>query len=85
MKGLGEAVPGFTINTMIKEVDTNNNGTIELEELEEVIFVSKNIVCVNVCYCREKTHGFRTMMNHQGSRQIDRVSPHGLSNLSEPK
>ena len=66
MKGLGEAVPGFAINTMIKEVDTNNNGTIELEELEEVIFVSKNIVCINVCYCREKT-----MMDHQGSRQIE--------------
>ena len=49
MKGLGEAVPGFAINTMIKEVDMNNNGTIELEELEEVIFVSKNIVCINVC------------------------------------
>ena len=56
MKGLGEAVPGFAINTMIKEVDTNNNGTIELEELEEVIFVSKNIVCINVCYCREKVN-----------------------------
>ena len=38
MKDLGEEVGGYTIQDMIKEVDMNDNGTIELEELEEVIF-----------------------------------------------
>ena len=38
MKDLGEEVAGYTIQDMIREVDMNDNGTIELEELEEVIF-----------------------------------------------
>ena len=38
MKDLGEEVGGYTIQDMIEEVDMNDNGTIELEELEEVIF-----------------------------------------------
>ena len=38
MNDLGEAVGGYTIQDMIEEVDMNDNGTIELEELEEVIF-----------------------------------------------
>ena len=38
MKDLGEEVGGYTIQDMIKEVDMNDDGTIELEELEEVIF-----------------------------------------------
>ena len=38
MKDLGGEVAGYTIQDMIREVDMNDNGTIELEELEEVIF-----------------------------------------------
>lgn len=38
MKDLGEEVAGYTIQDMIREVDMNDNGTIELEELEEVTF-----------------------------------------------
>ena len=36
MKSLGEDIPGYKLREIIKEVDTNQNGTIEFNEFLEV-------------------------------------------------
>lgn len=36
MKSLGEEIPGFKLRDIIKEVDKNQNGTVEFEEFLEV-------------------------------------------------
>ena len=36
MKALGEVVPGYKIRDMIKEVDIDENGTVEFDEFVEV-------------------------------------------------
>ena len=41
MKALGEAVPGYKIREMIKEVDIDENGTVEFQE-----FLTVSAVCV---------------------------------------
>ena len=38
MKALGESVPGYKIRDMIKEVDLDENGTVEFSEFLEVRF-----------------------------------------------
>jgi len=54
LEDLGEEVAGFKIQDMIKEVDLNNNGTIELGELIEVNLCRRTPFCLEVltCYCR---------------------------------
>ncbi len=36
LKALGESVPGYMIRNMIKEVDLDENGTVEFDEFLEV-------------------------------------------------
>lgn len=36
MKALGESIPGYKIRDIIKEVDINENGTVEFTEFLEV-------------------------------------------------
>ena len=36
MRSLGEEIPGYRLREIIKEVDTNQNGTIEFNEFLEV-------------------------------------------------
>ena len=36
MKALGEDVPGYKIRDMVKEVDIDENGTVEFNEFVEV-------------------------------------------------
>lgn len=36
MKALGEDVPGYKIRDMIREVDLDENGTVEFNEFVEV-------------------------------------------------
>lgn len=36
MKGLGEDIPGYKLREIVKEVDKNENGTIEFNEFLEV-------------------------------------------------
>ena len=38
MKALGENVPGFKIRDMIKDVDLDENGTVEFNEFLEVSY-----------------------------------------------
>lgn len=38
MKALGESVPGYKIREMIKEVDIDENGTVEFNEFVRVSF-----------------------------------------------
>ena len=38
MKALGEDVPGYKIRDMIREVDLDENGTVEFNEFLEVGF-----------------------------------------------
>ena len=45
MKELGESVAGYQIRDMIKEVDIDENGTVEFDEFLTVS------VCVCVCVC----------------------------------
>lgn len=40
MKNLGEDVPGYKLREIIKEVDTDQNGTVEFSEFVEVLFLS---------------------------------------------
>ena len=37
-KALGQSVPGYKIRDMIKEVDLDENGTVEFDEFIEVCF-----------------------------------------------
>ena len=46
MKALEESVPGYQIRDMVKEVDIDENGTVEFDEFVEVRCVC---VCVIVC------------------------------------
>ena len=43
MKALGEEVPGYKIRDMIKEVDIDENGTVEFDEFTEVSSFSCNL------------------------------------------
>ena len=36
MKQLGEDIPGYKLRDIIKEVDANENGTVEFDEFLEV-------------------------------------------------
>ena len=36
MKALGESVPGYKVRDMIKEVDIDENGTVEFGEFVQV-------------------------------------------------
>ena len=36
MKALGEDIPGFKLREIIKEIDANENGTVEFNEFLEV-------------------------------------------------
>lgn len=36
MKQLGEEIPGYKLRDIIKEVDVNQNGTVEFDEFLEV-------------------------------------------------
>ena len=36
MKSLGEDIPGYKLREIIKEVDVNENGTVEFNEFVEV-------------------------------------------------
>lgn len=36
MKHLGEEIPGYRLRDIIKEVDVNENGTVEFDEFLEV-------------------------------------------------
>jgi len=36
MKALGEEIPGYKLREIIKEVDVNQNGTVEFNEFLEV-------------------------------------------------
>ena len=42
MKSLGEDVPGYKIRDMIKEVDIDENGTVEFDEFIEVSHNNNN-------------------------------------------
>ena len=46
MKALEESVPGYQIRDMVKEVDIDENGTVEFDE-----FVEVRCVCVCVWLC----------------------------------
>ena len=46
MKALGENVPGYKIRDMIREVDLDENGTVEFNE-----FIDVSWCCVCVCVC----------------------------------
>ena len=45
MKALGESVPGYKIRDMVKEVDLDENGTIEFEEFLSVHY---NYIHINI-------------------------------------
>ena len=36
MKSLGEDIPGYKLREIIKEVDSNQNGTVEFDEFLQV-------------------------------------------------
>lgn len=36
MKSLGEDIPGYKLREIVKEVDVNENGTVEFNEFLEV-------------------------------------------------
>ena len=41
MKALGESVPGYRIRDMVKEVDIDENGTVEFDEFVKVSTIWK--------------------------------------------
>ena len=45
MKSLGEEIPGYKLREIIKEVDTDRNGTIEFNEF---VNVSKTVFSYNL-------------------------------------
>lgn len=48
MKALGENVPGYKIRDMIREVDLDENGTVEFNEFVDV---RKSSSCSELCHC----------------------------------
>ena len=64
MKQLGEEIPGYKLRDIIKEVDVNQNGTVEFDEFLEVSGKVLKIVHngkwkgssnVRVCLCNRMT------------------------------
>ena len=48
LKELGDPTPAYKIRDMIKEVDLDENGTVEFDE-----FLAVSEGCVNTCVCRD--------------------------------
>ena len=62
LKALGESTPGYKIRDMVKEVDIDENGTVEFDEFVKVckcvntrairlVYVGMVILMLNVCIC----------------------------------
>lgn len=49
MKALGEDVPGYKIRDMIREVDLDENGTVEFNEFVEVGCGEAILECCTCC------------------------------------
>ena len=60
MKGLGESIPGYKLREIIKEVDLDENGTVEFNEFLEVRSISfENRKWKRSCvFCRYKMRKF---------------------------
>lgn len=69
LKALGESTPGYKIRDMVREVDIDENGTVEFDEFVKVckyvntramclVYVGTTILCLspctNVCICCSK-------------------------------
>ena len=53
MKALGESVPGYKIRDMIKEVDIDENGTVEFGEFLTVSSIAIVLELLTSRYVRE--------------------------------
>jgi len=45
LKALGEDTPGYKIRDMIREVDIDENGTVEFDEFIKVLVYHLNVAC----------------------------------------
>ena len=49
LKALGESTPGYKIRDMVREVDIDENGTVEFGEFVEVRVIIRTCIYLRVC------------------------------------